>query len=145
MKESFIFNKKDKTPANVVLRLSSEFEQDSKKKDLKYFIEQSSLSILEKYFITEELVRLYKSNNIEEFIAKREELISNKEREFVANYLQIDYTKTSAETLKAQDSDNLNGKFMRRWADFENLLNELTRNPDKFVSITKVYLLWIIR
>lgn len=139
IKESFIFNKRDKMPpANIVLRLSSEFEKDIKKKELKYFIEQSDSSILEKYFLNKELINLYKSDRIEEFISKREELISNKERDFVKNILKIEYIKTSTEIPKGQDSDNLTGRFMRRWVDFEILLNEITNNEEKFTPIVKV-------
>jgi hypothetical protein len=137
VKESFIFNKKDKTPANILLRLSSEFEQDIQKKNLKSFIENSDLSTLEKYFINEELINLYKSNKIDEFIAKREEFISNQERAFVVNELNIQYIGTAAEMPKEQDADNLTGKFMRKWADFIGLLGEATNSEDKFIPVTK--------
>jgi hypothetical protein len=151
LKESFVFNKKDKTPANIVLRLSSEFEKNNKKKDLKYFIEESNLN--------EELVHLYKSNNINEFITKREELISSKERVFVTTFLKIDYIKTNAELSKEvygnftlnvpnddyirtneelPKEDYLMGKFMRKWGDFESLLQEITNNEDKFMPVMKV-------
>lgn len=137
VKESFVSNKKDKAPANILLRLSSEFEQDVSKKNLKSFIEHSEISNLEKHFLNEELVGLYKSNKIEEFISKREELISNKERAFVTG-LNIQYIGTNADLPKEQDADNLTGKFMRKWADFIGLLGEVTNSEDKFIPVTRV-------
>lgn len=106
------------------------------KKNLKSFIENSDLSISEKYFINEELINLYKTNKIEEFITKREELISNKERAFVST-LNIQYIGTAADMPKEQDADNLTGKFMRKWADFIGLLGEATNSEDKFIPVIK--------
>lgn len=137
VKESFVFNKKDKTPANVLLRLSSEFEQEVQKKNLKNFIENTDLSILEKHFINDELIFLYKTSKIDDFITKREELISNQERAFVTN-LNIQYIGTTAEIPKEQDADNLTGKFLRKWVDFISLLGEATNSEDKFIPATKV-------
>ena len=137
VKESFVLDKKDKTPANILLRLSSEFEQDMQKKNLKNFIENSDLSILEKYFIDKELISLYKTNEIEKFIAEREKLISSKERAFVTGY-KIQYIGTNADLPKEQDVDNLTGRFMRKWADFISLLGEATNSEDKFIPVTRV-------
>lgn len=79
---------------------------------------------------------MYKSNKIDEFIAKREERICNEERAFVST-LNIQYIGTSAEIPKEQDADNLTGKFMRKWADFIGLLGEATNSEDKFIPVTK--------
>ncbi len=85
IKEIFIFNslKKERPPANIILRLSSEFEKYQEKKQIKSFIETSSIKDLEKHFITQEMVDLYKQNKTEEFISKRESYLKLKEREFV--------------------------------------------------------------
>ncbi len=83
IKEIFITSKKDRTPANIIFRLSSEFEKNQQNKTVKGFIENSSLEELSKHFITQEMVTLYKQNNLDEFISKREKLIKSKEAEFV--------------------------------------------------------------
>jgi len=83
IKEIFISSKKDRTPSNIILRLSSEFEEDKEKKNLKNFIETSSSEILKQHFITQEIVELYKANKIDEFISIRENYLKSKESEFV--------------------------------------------------------------
>lgn len=83
IKEIFITSKKDRTPANIIFRLSSEFEKDQKSKTVKGFIENSASEVLSKHFITQEMVNLFKQEKIDEFILKREKLIKQKEREFV--------------------------------------------------------------
>jgi hypothetical protein len=90
VKELFVFNKKDRTPANMILRLGSEFERDSQKKDIKNFISNSPNNVLEKYFIDEAMVQDFRNNRIDDFVNKREALIKEKERSFVDN-LGIDY------------------------------------------------------
>ncbi|MBD1857079.1 MULTISPECIES: DUF262 domain-containing protein [Leptolyngbya] len=92
VKEFFISasSKKDRTPANIVLRLSSEFEEDKRKKSLDYFIRNSSPEVLEQHFITQEMLEMYE-NSIDEFIVKREDYLKGKEKEFVEN-LGIKYT-----------------------------------------------------
>jgi len=83
IKEIFISSKKDRTPANIILRLSSEFEEDQNKKQLNTFIETSSPKVLEQHFITQEMVNLYKQDNIDDFILKRGDYLKLKESEFV--------------------------------------------------------------
>jgi uncharacterized protein with ParB-like and HNH nuclease domain len=93
VKEIFISpsSKKDKNPANIILRLSSEFEEDKDKKQLKNFIETSPVKVLNRHFITEEMIDLYKQNKIDDFISKRESHLKSKESEFVKN-MGITYT-----------------------------------------------------
>lgn len=88
-KEIFISSKKDRNPANIILRLSSEFEEDINKKILDNFIINSDFNILENHFITSEMVSLY-STDIDDFIVKRNEIMMTKEREFVKS-LEIKY------------------------------------------------------
>jgi hypothetical protein len=86
IKEQFIFslkNDRTRTPANMILRLGSEFEKDKEKKDISYFIKNSDTQTLEKYFINEKIKQLYIDNKVEEFIKAREQLIQEKEKEFV--------------------------------------------------------------
>ncbi len=92
IRESFIFNKKDKTPANVILRLSSEFEKNDGKKNVGNFITHSTPDVLKKYFISEEMVIDFKSNRVDDFLNKREQLIKSSERRFVES-LGIEYTE----------------------------------------------------
>lgn len=93
VKEIFIStsSKKDRNPANVILRLSSEFEQDQEKKQIENFINGSSMEILERHFITPSMVDLYKQGNIEQFVSDREVYLKLKEEEFVKQ-LGIKYT-----------------------------------------------------
>jgi hypothetical protein len=93
IKQMFVFpsSTKYKNPGNIILRLSSEFEEDKNKKIVENFIETSSSEVLDKHFITPEIVELYKQNQMDEFISKRNEYFKTKEREFVAN-MGIDYT-----------------------------------------------------
>jgi len=92
VKEIFISasSKKDRTPANIILRLSSEFEEDKDKKQIDNFIETSSNEVLNQHFITQEMVSLYK-DNLDEFVSKRETCLKSREREFV-DKLGIKYT-----------------------------------------------------
>jgi hypothetical protein len=92
IKEFFIYSKKDRKPSNIVLRLSSEFEQNREKKQINNFIETSQYDVLEKHFITHEMVDLYKQNRIDEFLVKREDYLKLREREFVEK-LDIRYTE----------------------------------------------------
>lgn len=92
LKEMFIFNKKDRTPANMILRLSSEFEQDKTKKDIGEFIKQSDNKILGKYFINGKVQQLFIEGKEDEFIAEREKFIRTEERRFVED-LGIVYTE----------------------------------------------------
>lgn len=93
VKEIFISpsSKKDRTPANILLRLSSEFEEDKQKKQLNNFIETSSVKILKQHFIRQEMIDLYKQNKIDVFISQREIYLKSKESEFVKN-MEIKYT-----------------------------------------------------
>lgn len=91
IKEIFIASKKGRTLANIIFRLSSEFEIEKDKKSVKNFIETTSDEILTKHFITQELVELYKLEKIDEFISKREKLIKLKEEIFVKS-LVIKYS-----------------------------------------------------
>ena len=92
IKEFFIYSKKDRKPSNIVLRLSSEFEQNREKKQINNFIETSQYYVLEKHFITHDMVDLYKQNRIDEFLVKREDYLKLREREFVEK-LDIRYTE----------------------------------------------------
>jgi len=85
IKEIFIFtsSKKDRSPANIILRLSSEFEEDKSKKQLNIFIETSSIEVLKQHFITPEMVDLYKEDRIDDFLSNREDYLKLKESEFV--------------------------------------------------------------
>jgi hypothetical protein len=93
LKEIFIStsSKKDRSPANILLRLSSEFEKDGEKKQIDNFIETYSPEILNRHFITEEMVELYRKGNVDEFISEREIYLKSKEKEFVEK-LGIKYT-----------------------------------------------------
>ena len=94
IKELFISSKKDRSPGNIILRLSSEFDQEPSKKIVKNFINDSSPDILEKHFITQEMVDLYNQGNIDDengFIAKRDKYLQYKEREFVKTMEIIRY------------------------------------------------------
>ncbi len=90
-KEIFITSKRDRTPANIIFRLSSEFEEDKDKKALDNFIMNSPESILEKHFINSNMVNLFESNNLDEFLLERDEFVKDSERNFVEN-LGIKYS-----------------------------------------------------
>ena len=83
-KELFIStsSKKDRNPANIILRLSSEFEEDKGKKQIENFIGTSSVESLERHFITKEMVTLYR-DNVDEFVSERETNMKSEERSFV--------------------------------------------------------------
>ena len=92
VKEIFLSSssKKDRTPANIILRLSSEFEEDKDKKQTNNFIETSSIEVLNRHFITQEMVLLYKQDQ-DNFISEREKILKEKEKEFVEK-MGIRYT-----------------------------------------------------
>ncbi|TAE58018.1 MAG: DUF262 domain-containing protein [Nostocales cyanobacterium] len=90
IKEIFISSKKDRTPGNIILRLSSEFDLSPDKKTLANFINNNDPDILEKHFITEEMVTLYNQGKIDDFVSQRDEYLKSKEREFVES-LNIRY------------------------------------------------------
>ena len=81
----------------MISRLSSEFEEDKNKRNIKDFILNSDIEMLSKYFITQELKDLYvqivnegnTDNNpkIEEFIKIRTDLMQAKELEFIENFI----------------------------------------------------------
>lgn len=85
IKEIFISSKKDRTPGNIILRLSSEFEKDNNKKQIDNFIKNSSPEVLEQHFITQKMVVLYAQDKIDEFISERNKYLKFKERNFVEN------------------------------------------------------------
>lgn len=95
VKDFFIFNKKDKTPANMVFRLSSEFESDRNKREIKNFILSLQEEELPKYFLTKELQRLYREieneteknlDKINEFLEKRGNIIQQEEQNFIDSF-----------------------------------------------------------
>jgi hypothetical protein len=92
IKEIFIStsSKKDRNPANIILRLSSEFDENKDKKQISNFIKNSDAEVLKKHFITPEMVDFYKQGNIEDFLSKREEYLKLKESEFVEK-MEIKY------------------------------------------------------
>jgi hypothetical protein len=93
IKEIFISAsaKKDRSPANLILRLSSEFEEDKGRKQINNFIETCPIQLLNKHFITEEMIVLYKQDRIDDFISQRESYLKLKEKEFVEK-IGIRYT-----------------------------------------------------
>ena len=86
IKEIFISSKKDRTPGNIILRLSSEFDLSPEKKTLANFINTSQPDVLEKHFITEEMVTLYKQGKIDDFVSQRDEYLKSKESKFVESF-----------------------------------------------------------
>jgi uncharacterized protein with ParB-like and HNH nuclease domain len=93
IKEIFISSKKDRNPANIILRISSEFEKDREKKQISIsnFISSTSSILLKKHFITQEMVDLYNQNRIDDFLDKREIYLKSEEKEFVCS-MGIEYT-----------------------------------------------------
>jgi uncharacterized protein with ParB-like and HNH nuclease domain len=91
IKEIFIStsSRKDKSPANIILRLSSEFEEFRDKKQINAFIQNSSAEILDRHFITQEMTYLL-DIDVDEFISEREVNLKLKERDFVGK-LKIRY------------------------------------------------------
>ncbi len=100
-KEIFIFSAstKEKPPANIILRLSSEFEQDPQKKQLGNFIQNSAIEVLEKHFINEKMVELYKQNKQEEFLKTRKQYLVEKESKFVET-MGIKYAKDDLSNIQ---------------------------------------------
>ena len=92
IREFFIYSKKDRSPANIILRLSSEFEKDNEKKQISNFIETSQNDVLEKHFISQYMVQLYKQNRIDHFLDIREDYLKSEEQKFVES-LGIKYTE----------------------------------------------------
>jgi hypothetical protein len=90
IKEIFISSKKDRTPANIIFRLSSDFEEDKSRKQVDNFIETSPSEVLKQHFITQEMVDLYREDKMDDFISKREDYLKLKESEFV-NKMGIRY------------------------------------------------------
>ena len=85
IKEMFIFNQKDRTPANIIILTGEEFEQDFLTQSMEHFLNNTNIEVLSSYFINEELIQLFNENNIEKFILTRETLIREQESEFVLN------------------------------------------------------------
>lgn len=83
IKELYIFDKKDKSPANVLLRISSDYEH---KKDANSFIKDSDINILEKYFISSKIQKLFLNGEIDSFLKERKQLIMQKEAEFIKQF-----------------------------------------------------------
>lgn len=92
IKEFFIYSKNDRTPSNVILRLSSDFESKGDKKPIRAFIEDSEHKILDNHFITEKMVDLYRQNRVGDFLFKRDQYIKLRERKFVEG-LEIRYSE----------------------------------------------------
>lgn len=90
IREFSIFNKKDRTPANIILMISSDVDVQLLNNNFSNFINNTSTEVLNQFFITKDLIDLYNSNRIDDFILKREELIIAKERNFVTG-LNIKY------------------------------------------------------
>ena len=90
LKELFVFNNKDRTPANIILRLSSDFENNKGTKQVVNFLTNTDISELNEYFIDERLVNLFINDDIETFLAARSSLIKEKEKAFVEG-LDIKY------------------------------------------------------
>ena len=95
IKEIFISSKNDRTPGNIILRLSSEFDKSPDRKKLDYFMIYSELDVLEKHFITPDMVSLCvrgkRNNDYDDFISNRDEYLKSKEREFVKTMEIIKY------------------------------------------------------
>lgn len=91
IKDFFISTKKEKAASNVIFRLTSEFTEDKRKKNIKTFIEDSDIQTLSKYFIDQEAVDLFKNNRIEDFLSRREISIKSAEKQFVESF-GIQYT-----------------------------------------------------
>jgi len=93
LKQIFIYtsSKKDRSPANILLRLSSEFDKNEDRKRINSFIETSSPEVLNRHFITQEMVDLYRRGKVDDFISEREDYLKLKEGEFVEE-MGIRYT-----------------------------------------------------
>ncbi|EOR96309.1 hypothetical protein ADIARSV_0544 [Arcticibacter svalbardensis MN12-7] len=91
LREVFVASQKERTPGNIILRASSDYEMHSSEKNLHNFVELEDTTTLERFFITPELVYLYRANKIDEFIRLRESIIQSSERKFVRE-LGINYS-----------------------------------------------------
>lgn len=85
IKEIFLFKEKDRSPSNVLLRLSSEFETNKSKKEVNSFILNSSEKELEQYYINNNMKQNYLNNDMNRFISERQNLIRSSEEKFVSN------------------------------------------------------------
>jgi len=93
IKETFIFNKKDKTPGNILLRLSSDHQDLMHNGGIDRFLNESSRSTLKRFFITPEMVELYNLGNEEQFVELRESIIVSEEAQFVRRFnISYDFT-----------------------------------------------------
>jgi hypothetical protein len=86
VKEFVIFEKEGKRPANMLLRLSSEFEVDKSKKDTGAFISKNETVFLQDYFINEKIKILFEQNMTSEFLQERDKLISEAESQFINTF-----------------------------------------------------------
>ena len=84
-KEFYIFRDKGKNPANMIIRLSSDVESEENRntKSVDEFIRDSSIDILERHFISEEIRHYFFKKNMEAFINNRQQYIQSKEQEFI--------------------------------------------------------------
>lgn len=83
IREFFLFTKRDRAPANMVLRVGSEFDSNPLKRDLDTFVNNTDIKTLEKYFINDELLTLFKDKNIDEFVIRREKFMKSEEEAFI--------------------------------------------------------------
>lgn len=90
IREMFIFNKKDRTPGNIILRLNSDVTVEILNSEMPSFIWNNSQNELDRFFINDSIANLYLENKIEEFIEHREALIKVVEADFVRQF-QIRY------------------------------------------------------
>jgi len=71
------------SPANIIIRLSSEFERNENLKSVAHFIENLESNELRKYFITDEMKNMLVEKKPSEFIFEREKIIQSREKVFV--------------------------------------------------------------
>ena len=88
--ESFVFSNEGRNPANMILRLSSEFSVNHSSKPVNFFLSNLEESCFDCFFLNSELISLYTNNQIDEFIEKRTILIKSIEKQFVEE-LDIEY------------------------------------------------------
>lgn len=92
IKEFFLHNKKERSPAQMILRLSSEFETKKELKELDLFLKSLAPDEMEKYFLTPEMIELYFKKRIDELLVIRDLFIKEKEKSFVES-LGIAYSE----------------------------------------------------